>query len=57
MAATLGIGVAGGVLGSLLGRFGLVMPALAATATGWGLRFRPSTDAVADQARIRFRAA
>jgi hypothetical protein len=47
-AATLGIGVAGGLLGSLLGpRLSLVIGGLAAMATGWGLRFRPSSDAVA----------
>jgi hypothetical protein len=43
-----GIGVGGGVLGSLLAsRLGLVVAALAAAATGWGLRFRPSPDVVA----------
>jgi hypothetical protein len=48
VAAILGIGVGGGVLGSLLAsRLGLVVAALAAAATGWGLRFRPSPDAVA----------
>jgi Nuclease-related domain len=47
-AATLGIGAAGGLLGSLLGpRLGLVVAALAATATAWGLRFKHSPDAVA----------
>ena len=38
----------GRVLGSLLApRLGLVVGALAAMAAGWGLRFRPSPDAVA----------
>jgi hypothetical protein len=47
-AATFGIGAAGGLLGSLLApRLGLVVAALAAMATGWGLRFKPSLDAVA----------
>jgi hypothetical protein len=44
----LGIGVGGGVLGSQLApRLGLVFGVLAAAAAGWGLRFRPSPDAVA----------
>jgi hypothetical protein len=48
VAATLGIGAAGGVLGSLLApRLSLVLGGLAAVAAGWGLRFRPSPDAVA----------
>jgi hypothetical protein len=48
LAATLGIGAAGGVLGSLLApRLSLVLGVLAAVAAGWGLRFRPSPDAVA----------
>jgi hypothetical protein len=48
LAATLGIGVGGGVLGSLLvPRLGLAVGALVAIAAGWGLRFRPSLDAVA----------
>jgi hypothetical protein len=48
VAAILGIGAGGGVLGSLLGpRLGLVAAALAAAAVGWGLRFRPSAEAVA----------
>jgi hypothetical protein len=47
-AATLGIGATGGLLGSLLApRLGLVVAALAAMATAWGLRFKPSPDAVA----------
>jgi hypothetical protein len=42
LAATLGIGVTGGVVGSLLApRLGLVLGGLAAVAAGWGLRFRP----------------
>jgi hypothetical protein len=46
--ATLGIGAGGGVLGNLLApRLGLVVGALAVVAAGWGLRFRPSPDAVA----------
>jgi hypothetical protein len=49
VAATLSIGAAGGVVGSLLAPpLGLVVAALAAAAVaGWGLRFRPSPDAVA----------
>jgi hypothetical protein len=48
IAVILGIGAAGGVLGSLLApRLGLVLGGLAAVAAGWGLRFRPSPDAVA----------
>jgi hypothetical protein len=47
-AATLGIGAGGGLLGSLLApRLGLVIGGLAAMVAGWGLRFRPSVDAVA----------
>ena len=47
-AATLSIAAAGGLLGSLLApRLGLVLGGLAALAAGWGLRFRPSPDAVA----------
>jgi Nuclease-related domain len=47
-AATLGIAVGGGVLGRLLvPRLGLVVGVLAAMAVGWGLRFRPSPDAIA----------
>jgi hypothetical protein len=46
VAVTLGIGAAGGLLGSLLApRLSLVIGGLAAMATGWGLRFRPSSDA------------
>jgi len=48
VAVILGIGLGGGVLGSLLApRLGLVLGALAAVAAGWGLRFRPSPDAAA----------
>ena len=48
VAAILGVGAAGGVLGSLVApRLGLVLGALAAMAAGWGLRFRPSPEAVA----------
>jgi hypothetical protein len=46
VAATVGIGAAGGVLGSLLGPWlGLALSVLAAVAAGWGLRFRPSRAA------------
>jgi Nuclease-related domain len=48
VAATLGVGAAGGVLGSLLAlRLSLVLGALAAVAAGWGLRFKPSPKATA----------
>jgi hypothetical protein len=48
IAATLGIGAAGGVLGNLLApRLGLVAGGLAVLVAGWGLRFQPSPDAVA----------
>jgi nuclease-like protein len=48
VAVLLGIGVGGGVLGRQLApRLGLIVAALAVAATGWGLRFRPSPDAVA----------
>jgi hypothetical protein len=48
VAATLGTGGGGAVLGRLLvPRLGLVVGALAAMAAGWGLRFRPSPDAMA----------
>jgi hypothetical protein len=47
-AATLGIAVGGGVLGRLAApRLGLMVGVLAAMAAGWGLRFRPSPDALA----------
>jgi hypothetical protein len=46
--ATLGSGVAGGLLGNLIApRMSLVLGALAAMAAGWALRFRPSPDAMA----------
>jgi Nuclease-related domain len=48
LAATFGVGAGGGVLGSLLApRLSLVVGGLAAVMAGWGLRFRPSPDAVA----------
>jgi hypothetical protein len=48
VAAILGIGAAAGLVSSLLvSRLGLVVGGLAATAAGWGLRFRPSPDAIA----------
>jgi hypothetical protein len=48
MAATLGIGAGGGVLGSLLApRLGLAAAGVAVIVAGWGLRFRPSPEAVA----------
>jgi hypothetical protein len=48
VAATLGIGTAGGLLGSLLAsRLSLVLGTLAAVAAGWKLRFRTSPDAIA----------
>jgi hypothetical protein len=48
VAATFGIGAVGGLLGNLLApRLGLVLGGLAAMAAGWGLRFRPSPDAIA----------
>jgi hypothetical protein len=48
VAAVVGIGAGAGLFGSLLvSRLGLVVGGLAATAAGWGLRFRPSLDAVA----------
>jgi hypothetical protein len=48
VAVLLGIGAGGGVLGSqLASRLGLIVAALAAAAVAWGLRFRPSPDAVA----------
>jgi hypothetical protein len=48
MAATLGIGVGGGLLGNLLApRLSLVVGGLAAMVAGWALRFRPSPDVVA----------
>ena len=48
VAAILAVTTVGGLLGSLLApRLGLVLGGLAAMAAGWGLRFRPSPDAVA----------
>jgi Nuclease-related domain len=48
VAATLSMGVGGGVLGRLVvPRLGLVVSVLAAMAAGWGLRFRPSPDVIA----------
>ncbi|HZO66196.1 MAG TPA: nuclease-related domain-containing protein [Kribbellaceae bacterium] len=48
VAATLGIGAGAGLLGSLIApRLGLVLGGLAAVAAGWGLRFRPSSEAIA----------
>ena len=48
VAAILAVTTVGGLLGSLLvPRLGMVVAALAAAAAGWGLRFRPSPDAVA----------
>ena len=48
VAATVGAGATGVVLGSLLApRLALVLGALAAMAAGWELRCRPSPDAVA----------
>jgi hypothetical protein len=50
VAAILAVATVGGLLGSLLApRLGLVLGGLAAMAAGWGLRFRPSPDAVAWQ--------
>jgi hypothetical protein len=47
-AVTVGIGAGGGVLVSLLAPWlGLILGVLAAMVAGWGLRFRPSPDAVA----------
>jgi Nuclease-related domain len=47
IAFILGMGAGGGVLGSLLApQLGLFVGGLAAVATTWGLRFRPSPDAV-----------
>jgi hypothetical protein len=48
VAATFGIGAAGGLLGGLLApRLSLVIGGLAAAAAAWGLRFKPSPEAVA----------
>jgi hypothetical protein len=46
VAVILGVGAAGGVVGSLRApRLGLVVGVLAAMAAGWGLQFRPSSQA------------
>jgi hypothetical protein len=48
VAATLGIGAGVGVLGNLLApRLSLIVGGLAAVVAGWGLRFKPSPNAVA----------
>jgi hypothetical protein len=48
VAATLGIGAGAGLLASLIApRLVLVLGGLAAVAAGWGLRFRPSPEAIA----------
>jgi hypothetical protein len=48
VAVILGAGAAGGVFGRLLApRLGLVLGVLAVMAAGWGLRFRPSPEAIA----------
>jgi hypothetical protein len=48
VAIILGIGAGGGVLGNLLApRLSLLVGGLAAVLTGWGLRFRPSPEALA----------
>jgi hypothetical protein len=48
VAVILGIGAGGGLLGGQLApRLGLVFGVLAAVVAGWGLRFKPSPDAVA----------
>jgi hypothetical protein len=48
VAAILSIGAGAGLVSSLLApRLGLVVGGLAATAAGWGLRFRPSPEAIA----------
>ena len=48
VAVTLGIGAGAGLVGNILApRLGLVLGGLAAVAAGWGLRFRPSPDAIA----------
>jgi hypothetical protein len=47
LALTLGIAAGGGVLSSLLApRLSLVVGAVVGMAAGWGLRFKPSPDAV-----------
>ena len=54
IAATLGIGVGGGVLGRLVGpRFGLVVRVLAALAVGWGCGSGPAqTPSPGDAGRL-----
>jgi len=48
LAATLAIGAASGIVGSLLAaRLGLLVGGLAAMLAGWGLRFKPSSNATA----------
>jgi hypothetical protein len=48
VAASLGIGAAGGLLGHLIApRISVIVGVLAVVAAGWGLRFRPSPDAIA----------
>jgi hypothetical protein len=48
LAATVGIGAIGGLLGNLLApRLGLVVGGLAALVAGCGLRFQPSPVAIA----------
>jgi hypothetical protein len=48
LAIIVGIGVGGGVLGSLLApRLRLILSALAVVVAGWGLRFKPGPDALA----------
>ena len=48
VAASLGVGASGGLLGNLLApRLGLVLDGLAALAAGWMLRFQPSPEALA----------
>jgi hypothetical protein len=48
IAVILGIGAGAGLLGSLIApRLVLVLGGLAAVASGWGLRFRPSPEAIA----------
>jgi hypothetical protein len=48
LAATLGIGIGGGLLGNLLApRLGLIASGLAILVAGWELRFQPSPEAIA----------
>jgi hypothetical protein len=47
-AVTVGVGAVGGLLANLIQpRMSLIVAGLAATVASWGLRFRPSSDAVA----------